>query len=69
MADNIATIHMPLYLLQCVSVSLPDLATNHTSPLLHACIKDILCEHSNKLCAWAADNVASLDILFLSVVE
>ena len=63
--------HMPLYLLQCVSISLPDPAKSYTSIYFTTCFctKDILCEHSNKLCVWAANNLASLDILFLSVVE
>ena len=66
-ADNIATIHMPIYLLQCVFISLPDLEVLY-SLLLYKGIA-ILYEYSNKLCAWAADNLASLDIPFLSVVE
>ena len=67
-ADNIVTIHLPLYLLQYVSISLSDL---EVTPVLYYLLfyKDILREHSNKLCAWAADNLASLDMLFLPVVE
>ena len=33
------------------------------------CTKDIHCKHSDKLFAWAADNFASLDMLFLSAIE
>ena len=63
--------HMPLYLLQCVSIILPHPARSYTSICFTTCFctKDILCEHGNKLSAWAADNLASVDILFLSVVE
>ena len=63
-ADNIATMHMPLYLLQYASRS-------HTNICFTTCFctKDILREHSNKLCAWADDNLASLDIPFISVIE
>ena len=61
----------PIILQISAAVTLPDL---EVTPVLYYLLlyKGILYEHiyySNKFCAWAADKLTSLDILFLSVVE
>ena len=64
-ADNISTIYILLYLLQCVFINLTDLEVLY-SLLLYKGIYFVSIAIS---CAWAADNLASLDIPFISVVE
>ena len=66
MADNFSALHMPFYLLQCVFIILPDLETTTVVTFVQ---KNTPCENSNKTCAWAADNFASVGRLFLSVIK
>ena len=60
---------MLLYLLQCVFISLPDLKVLNSLLLYKGIYFVSSYVYSNKSCAWVADNLASLDIPFLSVVE
>ena len=60
---------MPFYLLQCVFINLPDLENNNSSYSVTFVQKDIPCENNNKTYARAADNFASVDRFFLSVIK